>query len=227
MKKVFYIFLLLPLFLFSCEKVPDANFYVDNVEVEVGAKVFFTNNSHNAHRFEWDFGDGTYTNEPNPVHVYTGTGTCQVVLTAYSKVGLSDKAYQTIDVMIPTLLEVEVLEYFNEYPVKNASVILYPTLADWDAETNMVAEAYTDVNGKAVFSNLGSFVYFVDVWEANHNNYTLRNEDAAFITSSKIIPHEINRFIAYVDYVGGGKGDGKRDRTVIIKSLEKRVSDKK
>ena len=207
--------------------IPDANFYVDNVEPDVGEEVFFTNDSYNADRFEWDFGDDTYSNKPNPVHVYTGSGSYQVVLTAFSRAGLSDKAYQTIDVQIPTLLEVEVLEYYDKYPVENASVILYPTLADWDAEKNMVTEGFTNATGKVVFSGLGNFVYFLDVWEAHHNNYALRDEDISFIRTNQILPHQINRFIAYVDYVAGGKGDGKRDRTVRIKSLERKAVDKK
>jgi hypothetical protein len=127
-----------------------------------------------------------------------------------------------IEVLIPTLLEVEVLEYYDKYPVGNASVILYPTLSDWDNETNSISEGFTDGTGKVVFSDLDNFVYYVDVWEADHNNYTLRDEDVGFIRTDQIRPHEINRFIAYVDFVSGGKGDGTRDRTLKIKRLERK-----
>ena len=74
MKRIYYLTLLLPLFLISCESTPEAAFYVDNIEPEVGQEVLFTNNSANAERFEWDFGDNTWTDEPSPIHVYTGTG---------------------------------------------------------------------------------------------------------------------------------------------------------
>lgn len=218
MKKVIYILLLLPLFLFSCEKIPHASFYIDNIEPVVGDEIYFKNDSRNAERFEWDFGDGTVSEDPSPVHVYTGSGSYEVILTAYSRTGQSDEASMTIDILIPTLLEVEVLEYYDKYPVEGASVYLYPTLDDWDSETNLVAEGYTDVNGKVVFSGLGNYVYFVDVWETNHNNFSLRNEDVAFITTDEIVPHEINRFLAYVDYTGPVKGVAKRDRTVKIMS---------
>jgi hypothetical protein len=129
--------------------------------------------------------------------------------------------------MIPTLLEVEVVEYYHEYPVKNASVIVYPTLADWDAESNMITEGYTDATGKVVFSDLGKYVYYLDVWEAHHNNYTLRDEDVGFIRTNEIIPHQINRFVAYVDYVSSGKGVNKRDRTLVIRSVGRKLTDKK
>jgi PKD repeat protein len=227
MKRIIYLTLILPLFLFSCEMVPEAHFSVDQVEPEVGDEVVFTNHSHNAVRFEWDFGDGNTSNVVDPVYVYTGSGSYQVTLTAISKSGLTDKAYQTIDVMIPTLLEVEVVEYYHEYPVKNASVIVYPTLADWDAESNMITEGYTDATGKVVFSYLGKYVYYLDVWEAHHNNYTLRDEDVGFIRTNEIIPHQINRFVAYVDYVSSGKGVNKRDRTLVIRSVGRKLTDKK
>jgi PKD repeat protein len=226
MKRIIYLTLILPIFLFSCEKVPEAHFYVDQVEPEVGDEVVFTNSSHNAVRFEWDFGDGITSNAVDPVHIYTGSGSYQVTLTAISKSDLSDKAYQTIDVMIPTLLEVEVVEYYDEYPVENASVIVYPTLSDWDAESNMITEGYTDAIGKVVFSGLGKYVYYLDVWEAHHNNYILRKEDVGFIRTNEIIPHEINRFVAYVDYVSSGKGNNKRDRTLVIKSIGRKITDK-
>jgi hypothetical protein len=219
MKRIIYLSLFLPLFIISCESSPEAAFYVDNAEPEVGQEVLFTNSSSNAERFEWDFGDNTWTDEPNPAHVYTGTGTYQVTLTAFSKSGLEAKAYATIEVMIPTLLEVEVLEYYDLYPVENASVILYPTLADWDAETNEITEGFTDSDGIVVFSHLDAFVYYLDIWEAHHNNYALKSEDVNFIRTPQIKLHSINRFIAYVDYVAGTKGDGVRDRKMVIKKL--------
>jgi hypothetical protein len=223
MKKIILLSLIIPLILYSCEIIPDASFSVDNATPDVGAEVFFTNSSFNAERFEWDFGDGTTSHEVDPIHIYTGTGSYQVELAAYSKTGLSAKAHMTIDVMIPTLLEVEVLEYFNKYPVNNASVIVYRTLADWDEEKNSISEAITDAEGKGVFSGLEKNVYFLDVWEKNHNNYALRDEDVAFIRTDQIRLHEINRFVAFVDYVPT-KGDGTRDRKMVIKSLVKRTA---
>jgi len=225
MKRIIYLSLIMPLFLLSCELIPEASFYVDKVTPDVGQEVFFTNDSYNAERFEWDFGDDTYSDEVNPVHIYTGTGSYQVELIAYSKSGLSDKAYQTIEVQIPTLLEIEVLEYYEEYPVDNASIILYPTLADWDNEKNAITEGVTDSNGKAVFSGLGSFVYYLDIWEEFHNNYAIRDFNSNLIRTDQIKPHQINRFVAYVDYVPATKGDGKRDRTMVIKKLVRKATD--
>lgn len=225
-KRIFYLFLVLPLILISCESTPEAHFIVDRANPEVGQDIHFTNDSHNANRFEWDFGDGYVSTDPDPVHYFNASGTFEVVLTAFSKSGLSDEASLIMDVKIPTLLEIEVVEWYDEYDVEGASVRLYPTLPDWENETNMETEGFTDEDGMVVFSHLGPYVYYVDVWEQNHDNYTLATEDVGFIRTPEIMPHKINRFVAWVDYVQHTKGDGTRDRTMVIKKLERKADDK-
>jgi hypothetical protein len=227
MKRIIYLSLVLPLILFSCEISPRAYFSATPGDPVVGEDVWFTNESENAASFEWDFGDGYISDEVNPIHRYSSTGNFTVKLKVWSGSGLTDEATLTLDVKIPTLLEVEVLEYYDEYPVEGASVILYKTLADWDKETNLVSEGITDSEGKTVFSDLDNIVYYADVWETTHDNYALKDEDIGFIRTPEIIPNKINRFIAYVDYVDHGKGEARRDRKMVIKKLERRSEDKK
>lgn len=226
MKRIIYLFLVLPIILFSCEKTPVASFSTDTNEPQVGETVFFYNNSHNGDRYEWDFGDGYISNERSPEHIFTATGTFVVTLTAISRSGHSDIASLTLNIMIPTLLEVEVREYYSDDVIPDASIILYSTLTDWDAQTNKVVEGFTDADGVAVFSNLDPFVYYVDVWEATHDNYTLRTEDVGFIRTPEILPHKINRFIAYVDVANHAKGVARGARDVIIKKLERKAINK-
>jgi PKD repeat protein len=231
MKKLIYISLILPLILYSCESEPNAMFSVENAEPEVGQEVIFTNESDNANRFEWNFGDGYGSDEADPVHIYTGTGTFEVIMTAYSKKGLSSQATVTIKVMIPTLLEIEVVEWYQEYVVPGASVILYPTLQTWlkPAEdfSDIEAEGYTDDDGIVVFSHLGPYVYYVDVWEATHDNYKLAAEDVGFIRTSEIMPHKINRFTAWVDVADHSKGEGRSsEKSFVIKKIERKPDEK-
>jgi PKD repeat protein len=217
--------MVLPLILFSCKRVPEApeaHFYADLIEPEVGQEVFFTNDSRNADNFEWDFGDGFISDAENPSHVYTGTGKFDVVLKAYSHTGESDDAVMTINVKIPTLLEIEVLEYYEEVVIPDASVYLYPTLTDWESRTNVEAEGYTDGDGVVVFSHLDPIVYYVDVYEATHDNYTLKAENVDFIRTDEIIPHKINRFTAWVDVADHSKGGSAHDRTYVIRKLERK-----
>lgn len=226
MKKIVYLFVILPVFILACERTPEAHFTVDSSRPEVGQDVFFKNKSQNAVEYEWDFGDGFISNEVNPVHIFTGTGSFEVILTVYSGSGLSDRASAWIDVKTPTLLEIEVVEYFDEYFVPGASVRLYPTLPDWNDERNMTSEGYTDSQGFVVFSHLGPYIHYVDVWEKNHDNYMLKDEDINFIRTPEIMPNRINRFVAWVDYTGNGKGSRSADRSPIIRKLERKADDK-
>jgi PKD repeat protein len=57
---------------------PKADF---NYEVD-GFQVRFTNRSENAEGYRWDFGDGTTSEEENPVHTYTRGGVFSVTLNA-------------------------------------------------------------------------------------------------------------------------------------------------
>lgn len=226
MKKVIFLSLALPLILLSCEVSPKAYFSASPGDPVVGEEVWFTNESENVTDFEWDFGDGFISNEVNPVHKYTSTGAFTVILKVWSRSGLTEQASLVLDVKIPTLLEIEVLEYYDLYPVEGASVVLYPTLTDWENETSSVNEGFTDADGKTVFAELDNIVYYVDVWEDTHDNYDLKDEDIGFIRTLEIMPNKINRFIAYVDYVEHSKGTAKRDRTVVIKKIERKSTDR-
>ena len=110
--------------------------------------------------------------------------------------------------------------------MEGASVILYPRLIDWENEENSVNEGFTDQEGKTVFADLDKIVYYVDVWEENHDNYTLKVDDVGFIRTPEVIPNRINRFIAYVDYVEHAKGSGKRDGHLVIRKIERKADDR-
>lgn len=228
MKRLTYLFLSLTLLLFSCHKTPNppnASFSADITNPEVGQTVSFNNNSQNGEKYEWDFGDGFGSADLNPTHLFTATGGYDVTLTVTSKNGSSDKTSLTINVLVPTLLEIEVDEYYSGNPVPNASIILYPTLPDWNNQTNKVMEAFTDADGIAVFSNLDPFVYYVDVWEATHDNYQLASEDVGFIRTPEVLAHKITSFVAYVDIVTHTTGVN-RNREMVIKKIGRKASDK-
>ncbi len=194
------------LLLSSCTSYPTAGFFASEVVVEVGGEVYFTNNSCCACRFEWDFGDGTWSEVHNPVHSWEQGGIYTVILTAWSKHGNADRALMDITVIQPTTLEIQVKEINSETPLPGARVTLYPTLYDWQQETNAVVEATTDDNGYVAFIRLDPRKYYVDVWEKTHNNYGLAQEDVRFIETQELTPNEINTFTAWVEEVEAGKG---------------------
>jgi hypothetical protein len=208
----------------ACEVQPESSFFSDKVRAEIGEDVFFYNNSYNAVDYEWDFGDGTWSDAFEPVHSYSGSGIFTVILTAYSKSGNVDKSYIDIEVLSPTMLEIEVLEWYDEYPVEGASVILYPTEADWDKESHAIVEGFTNASGKVVFTNLGPYVYYVDVWHPNYNNYTLRYEDVGFIRTDQLLKNQLNQFVAWVDYTGT-KSSETRDRSQLLPLKDRSPAD--
>jgi len=199
----------------ACEVQPVSDFFTDKVRAEIGEDVHFYNNSFNAVEYEWDFGDGTWSDAYEPVHSYSGSGVFTAILTAWSKSGNVDKSFVDIEVLSPTMLEIEVLEWYDQYPVEGASVILYGTESDWDNAEYPIVEGFTNASGKVIFTDLGPYVYYVDVWHPNYNNYTLRNEDVGFIRIPQLHKNELNQFVAWVDYTGT-KGSEVRDRSQLL-----------
>lgn len=225
MKKIALIILVVPLIIAGCSRDPIADFFVSRNVVDVGEAVYFTNNSVDADYFEWDFGDGTRTNAFDASHIYTKEGIYTVTLFAYNGRHWVDKAMATVHVLLPTSLEVIVLEYYDEYPVQDASVLLYNTLDDWNtAELDLaLVEGFTNQYGETVFSHLNVQRYYIDVWEEQHHNYWLAEEDVKWIETHVLAPNEMNTFFAYVDFVEENyKSSGERDRSIArVRKLEK------
>ena len=222
MKKIIYIILAGALVMMSCGRQPYADFFTSRTECEVGDIVYFTNNSMDAEYFEWDFGDGYISNEFNPEHLYRQDGFYTVSLTAYSGGQAFDKAFVTIHVLFPTTLDIEVVEYYDEYVVADASVILYGSLDDWWDEYNPLVEGFTNQDGFVTFSQLEPQRYYVDVWEEYHNNWILAEEDYKFIETDVLIPNETNYFLAWVDWVEPTlKSAGRPEKALRILKLEK------
>lgn len=63
--------------------------------------VNFTNQSQHYISHEWDFGDGTRSSLPNPLHFYTYPGTYRAKLTVVSRGGCIDSIFKTIVVRGP------------------------------------------------------------------------------------------------------------------------------
>ena len=66
----------------------------------------FFNLSSLANRYLWDFGDGEFSSDVNPVHQYNATGTYHAVLFAYNTANCVDSFPQNIPIIIQPLLDV-------------------------------------------------------------------------------------------------------------------------
>ena len=81
MKNLFFCAVAL-LMLASCGK-PISAAFVATGKTEAPAKIAFQNQSKNAERFEWDFGDGSTSQDSCPSHQYAKPGDYTVALKAY------------------------------------------------------------------------------------------------------------------------------------------------
>lgn len=199
MKRLFTILPILLIILTGCNKEPYAEADITPNPAYVGEDISFTNYSSNTEYSEWEMGDGTTSSAFNVIHYYYDPGLYDVTLKSFGKKGGVNTASFVVDV-IGSELKIIVKEYWDEYLLPGASVILYPTLNDWEEETNSVVSAYTNNIGECSFSNLSYQVYYVDVWEQDHDNYTLAADDVEFIKTQQLPGGYDHTFIAYVDY---------------------------
>ncbi|MCB0575636.1 MAG: PKD domain-containing protein, partial [Saprospiraceae bacterium] len=86
--------------------------------VEDQGTVTFTNQSSGALSYMWNFGDGSTSDEANPVHTYTEPGTYTVELTAINICGAST-LQQTLVITVVSANEPAWLDRFALYPNPN------------------------------------------------------------------------------------------------------------
>lgn len=66
---------------------PRAEFVLPDIVEDLSTPVSFANLTQGAIRYEWDFGDGSTSDDPNPSHVYDEPGTYPVTLIAFQEDG--------------------------------------------------------------------------------------------------------------------------------------------
>lgn len=91
----------------SCISDPEAIFSVDSTEYETDYEIEFNNESLNATTYEWDFGDGYFSTQVNPVHSYTYTGNYKVSLNVVNgdKESETTKTLSIVPGFEPTIYE--------------------------------------------------------------------------------------------------------------------------
>lgn len=127
---------------------------VDYSHTGLEANYQFDNLSINANSYSWDFGDGNFSDEENPSHVFAQAGTYTVELTGYNaNCDLTEFLTKEIVVIIT---DVETLE--NQFKV---SILPNPNsgdfLLDFESISNQTVEIEIfDLNGRAVLEDVFS-----------------------------------------------------------------------
>lgn len=136
--------------------------------------------------YDWDFGDGTLSSEPNPSHVYGSGGPFTASLVVFDETGLSGSASIVITVQDPSIENPDVLLHVSwitmskkdskrgtqaqaVVTVKDSAGNLKPNASvtgTWSGLTNQTSTAKTNSAGNASFSsgfakNSGTFTFTV------------------------------------------------------------------
>lgn len=88
----------------------------------------FINNSHGEENYySWDFGDGITSNEFNPLHVYTDTGTYNVCLSIFTYYGCSNTVCKELYVnyIAPPTASINGNVYAGESPIPSGIAVLF------------------------------------------------------------------------------------------------------
>jgi len=207
---------------YTTTDLPDDNGYsaVKTDLVFVGEEITFNNISTDAESVVWEFGDDATSTIISPTYIYDTPGTYTVSLHAYGLGDAVNTYSKTIEVYdgINSTVRITVLEYYDEYPVEGASVILFPSILDWEENVNSSYEVFTSALGKCIFEDLAEQNYYVDAWEANHDNYDLAAESVDWIETQYLEAGYIHDFVAYVDYFATDK------KTVLTRVGKKKLS---
>jgi gliding motility-associated-like protein len=85
---------------------PVASFSFSPSIPQTNVPVSFFNQSQNATRYNWTFGDGSNSAEINPIHSYNRTGSYHVCLTAYNNAGCPDMVCRDVSADILPLADI-------------------------------------------------------------------------------------------------------------------------
>lgn len=109
--------------LVSCSS-PRSSFTVEDHINHAPAKINFKNESKNAEKYEWDFGDGNKSTESNPSHQYTLSGAYTIKLKALKGKKMSEteqqihlKSPQNCQVLIETEFGNMLIELYDATPL--------------------------------------------------------------------------------------------------------------
>ena len=139
-----------PTFVSASAGTTDADFSISDTLVFGGQNISFTDQSNNANKWLWDFGDGSTSTSRNPSHTYSEKGTYTVSLMATGSQNCSDAISKTITVATNTGLDNAWKELGNikVYPNPNSGLFTI----DLDLSSPKSIDIHvTDMLGNQIF----------------------------------------------------------------------------
>ena len=167
------IFLLL-VCLSGCYKDPIASFTMSSGSINAGESITFTNTSADMERCEWIFGDEGQSIEANPTYTYETPGNFEVTLRVFGKDDMrADFTSQSVTVIQPTALWVNVKDYDGGAAINNCYVGLFDSYDDWATAKNPIAdEKLTNSSGRVEFKGLSTTgTIYINVYKSIDDTY--------------------------------------------------------
>ena len=162
-------------FITSYDPIASFNHTINNNSVS------FTNSSDNATTYNWDFGDGTFSTDENPTHIYTATGSFIVQLTITN---CGKTSVKSENVVINTLNN-------SEFNLEKTTIYPNPVNDILKIENNSSIEKIEiyDYSGKIIVTNFSvdNNLILLNVSSLNSGIYLLKITSANGIINKKII----------------------------------------
>lgn len=213
------------LFLGACK---DSEPYIDPVEAcftfedkeyKTGENINFTNCSQYAFSYHWSFGDGATSQEKHPQYSYEEAGTYSVLLTAYGE-NEEHQYVRDVTVKSSTDLDILVMYYLTEDPVRDCEVTLYGNNEDWANFNNPIETKITGENGIVLFEDLEAKPYFVDAYKKANDTLYYSNELLG-ISTDPLEEDQVNYYNMYVELLETEEQPAKSRKVGVIKKIEK------
>jgi hypothetical protein len=155
----------------ACERVPNPDFsFLPRENVEAGDTIWFTNLSRGNYKFEWDFGDGTFSYLEEPKHVYEMPGIYDAALTASNESGEGRVSYP-IFVNDPTVLGFIISDSTGTRMLKDAAVWVYISSDERDMLTEPLYSGLSNSEGIVDFRNVEPMVYHIWIHKEESSGY--------------------------------------------------------
>lgn len=192
MKKYIFIFLILS-FVIGCENEenqlnPRVDFVVEG-ELNTFTATQFINQSENTDEYFWDFGDGVFSDQKDPIHLYEKVGEYKVTLSAIgnSKTVSSSKIIKIEPVetkpefsFTPSL---DTLSMYDKISFTNHSTYSYSYL--WDFGDGVTS---TDINPTHAYTNVGDYIVKLT---AINDNSSQSTEKKINISDIRVLPYRV------------------------------------
>jgi PKD repeat protein len=185
---------IIPLVSFSCLKKPDVAFTIQpEINPEAGDELQFVNNTLNAKRYYWDFGNGKTSEEESPFVIFEKPGDYNVTLVAEGSLR-TDSLTQSFLINPPTVLEIYCYQR-NLEPLNSGHVRVWKTLANAQRDRQPLLSKIADKNGMVSFQNLEATTYFVYIQKPVEGGEYAGGGDVG-----PLVINEINSYAAVVDF---------------------------